>query len=59
MTRIDALPLFTLDRLPREWRLLIKARAELGARTVLAIVPVSITTEWIESRKFRGLGGER
>jgi hypothetical protein len=59
MTRIDALPLFTLDRLPREWRLLIKARAELGARTVLAMVPVSITTEWIESRKFRGPGGAR
>lgn len=58
MTRIDALPLFTLDRLPQRWRLLIKARAELGAKTVLALIPVNITTEWIESRKFRGPGGE-
>jgi hypothetical protein len=58
MTRIDALPLFTLERLPRQWRLLIKARAELGAKTVLAMIPVSITTEWTESRKFRGSSGE-
>lgn len=54
MTRIDALPVFTLDPLPRAWRLLIKARAELGSKTVLAMIPVAVTTEWTESRKFRG-----
>lgn len=53
MTRIEALPLFALDKLPRQWRLLIKARAELGSKTILALVPVSVATEWVESRKFR------
>jgi hypothetical protein len=57
MTRIEALPVFTLDRLPQRWRLLIKARAELGAKTILAMIPVTVTTEWTESRKFRGPGG--
>jgi len=53
MTRLEALPVFTLDRPPEPWRLLIKARAELGSKTVLSLVPVLITTEWVESRKFR------
>lgn len=53
MTRIEALPVFTLAGIPADWRLLVKARAELGSRTVLSIVPVAITTDWVESRKFR------
>jgi hypothetical protein len=53
MTRIDWLPIFTLAGIPAGWRLLVKARAELGSRTVLSIVPVAITTDWVESRKFR------
>ncbi|HTQ78758.1 MAG TPA: DUF4390 domain-containing protein [Thermoanaerobaculia bacterium] len=53
MTRIEALPVFTLDKLPNSWRLLIKARAELGSKTVLGLIPVLLTTEWVESRKFR------
>lgn len=53
MTRIEQLPVFSLAGIPADWRLLVKARAELGARTVLSIVPVAITTDWVESRKFR------
>jgi hypothetical protein len=53
MTRVQSLPVFTLASVPRDWRLLVKARAELGSRTVLSIVPVAITTDWVESRKFR------
>jgi hypothetical protein len=56
MTRVQALPIFTLASLPRPWRLLVKARAELGSRTILSIVPVAITTDWVESRKFRPSG---
>jgi len=53
MTRVQALPIFSLANLPREWRLLVKARAELGSRTLLSIIPVAITTDWAESQKFR------
>ncbi len=53
MTRVQSLPIFTLASLPRSWRLLVKARAELGSRTILSIVPVAITTDWVESRKFQ------
>ena len=53
MTRVESLPVFTLAGIPGGWRLLVKARAELGSRTVLSIVPVAITTDWVESAKFR------
>jgi hypothetical protein len=54
MTRIESLPVFTLDLLPEPGRLLIKVRAELGSKTLLAMIPVAVATEWTESRKFRG-----
>jgi len=53
MTQITELPVFTLEGLPHAWRLLIKVQAELGSRTILSFIPVSIATEWKESRKFR------
>ncbi|MGH9361523.1 MAG: DUF4390 domain-containing protein, partial [Thermoanaerobaculia bacterium] len=40
MTRIQAVPVFTLEGLPRGQRLLVRARAELGTRTILALIPV-------------------
>jgi hypothetical protein len=60
MTRIDRLPVFSLANLHDRRRMLLRARAELGSRTVLSFVPVLITTEWVESEKFRpawGAGG--
>jgi hypothetical protein len=56
MTRVESLPVFTLASLPSRWRLLVKARAELGSRTILSIIPTAITTDWVESRKFRAPG---
>lgn len=52
MTRIERVPVFTLDRASRR-RLLIKARAEIGARTLLSFIPVAIHTDWRDSNKFR------
>lgn len=52
MTRFEGLPAFTLDPLPRRWRLLVKARALLGTRTVFYLIPTRVTTDWKESRKF-------
>ncbi|HXO18883.1 MAG TPA: DUF4390 domain-containing protein [Thermoanaerobaculia bacterium] len=53
MTRIEGVPLFTIDKYPHQWRLLVKMRAELGSRTILSMIPVAITTDWVESKKFR------
>jgi hypothetical protein len=56
MTRVEQLPVFSVAGLPHEWRLLIKAEAELGSRTVLSLIPVTISTDWRESPKFRAPG---
>jgi hypothetical protein len=53
MTRIEQLPVFSVEGFPSTRRLLIKVQAELGARTILSLIPVAITTDWKESRKFR------
>jgi len=55
MTRIRDLPAFSLDGLPRSWRLLVRVRAELGSRTILSFIPAKVQTDWSESRKFRTL----
>jgi len=56
MTRVESLPVFSLASFPSRWRLLVKARAELGSRTILSIIPTAIITDWVESRKFRAPG---
>ncbi len=55
MTEVDDLPAFELGNLPRAWRLLVRARAEVGAKTVLFFIPAHLTTDWQESNKFRTL----
>jgi len=55
MTRVEDLPAFELDSVPRAWRLLVRARALVGAKTVLSLLPSRVTTDWRESRKFRSL----
>jgi hypothetical protein len=56
MTHIEQLPVFSVAGLPREWRLLVKVEAELGSKTVLSLIPVTISTDWRESPKFRAPG---
>jgi hypothetical protein len=53
MSRFERLPLFALADLPRGTRLLVKARAELGSRTLLSFIPINVDTDWAESGKFR------
>lgn len=53
MTHFERLPAFTLPPEPKGERLLVRARAELGSKTVLWLIPTKITTGWEESRKFR------
>lgn len=53
MTRFDRLPVFTLEPLPDDRRILVRVRAELGTAHVLGFIPSSITTDWVESNKLR------
>ncbi len=58
MTSFEALPVFTLDDSTRTGRMMVEARAELGTRTrtllfIIPFFPTKITTDWVQSRKFR------
>lgn len=52
MSRFEGVPAFTLQPLPRRWRLLIKVRAVLGSQTLFRIIPMQVETKWRESKKF-------
>lgn len=53
LTHLDDVPLFSLAPLPRDWRLKLRVRAEMGARALFSLIPASRTTPWVESRRFR------
>ncbi len=59
MTRFEQIPIFTLDEIGGRRRLLVKARAKLGSRTIFYFIPTTVTTDWVESRKFRPPGSAR
>lgn len=52
MTSFEDIPAFTLEPLPRRWRLLVKVRGLLGSKTYLSIIPTRVSTDWRESDKF-------
>jgi hypothetical protein len=53
MTTVHQLPAFSLAGLPPDWRLVVKVQAEMGSRTMLSFIPVTINTDWQESARFR------
>ena len=53
MTKFDGISLFTLEEPESNRQLLVRARADLGSKTVLFLIPRKVTTEWVRSRKFR------
>lgn len=53
MTHIENLPAFSLEAIPATVRLHVRAKAELGAKTILSFIPAKITTDWAESNRFR------
>jgi hypothetical protein len=57
MTRIHDIPVFSVGGLPHAERLLVRAQAELGSRTILLFIPSTLTTDWEESRQFRPPAG--
>ncbi|HEY0781813.1 MAG TPA: DUF4390 domain-containing protein [Thermoanaerobaculia bacterium] len=53
MTHVERVPVFTLPEELGRKRLLLKARAEFGMRTILSVIPATLATDWQESPKFR------
>lgn len=53
MTRVEDVPAFDLSDLSSGQRLRVRLRATLGSKTVLAMIPSTITTDWVESRRLR------
>lgn len=52
MTRFESLPVLELGDLKPNKRFLIRARAELGSRTMMLIIPTRVHTDWVRSKKF-------
>lgn len=52
MTRFSGLTLFQLDNRKPEKRLSVRARAELGSKTTLLIIPTRVKTDWTRSAWF-------
>jgi hypothetical protein len=57
MTRLGPLPVFSLEKVRERVRILVKVRAELGSRTFLSFIPVTVATDWADSNKLRIPGG--
>ena len=53
MTHFSGLTVFHLEDVAKNKRLSVGARAELGSKTTLLIIPTRVKTDWIRSRKFR------
>jgi hypothetical protein len=53
MTRFSRVPLFSLEDVKSDRRLVVKARADLGSKTILLLIPKTVSTDWVQSRKFR------
>lgn len=53
LTKIHAIPVFTLKNYPARLRLLVLSRALLGHRSILGFIPSERRTGWTESNKIR------
>lgn len=53
MTRFTGLTLFHLGDISPNKRISVRARAELGSKTTLLIIPTRVKTDWVRSRRFR------
>lgn len=53
MTQFSDLTVFILGDLGTKKRISVRARAELGPKTTLLIIPTRVKTDWVRSRRFR------
>ena len=57
LTRFEDVMLFSTDGIKSTRRLHVRARASIGSRSILFLIPTTLKTDWAESRRFR-LGAE-
>lgn len=58
MTRLESFPVFSLDAVSGDRHAVVRARAELGTRTILGLIPDTRTTGWAESPRFELTSGD-
>lgn len=56
LTRFEGMPIFALDSISTDDRMLVRVRADLGSKRGFLFLPTKITTDWQRSRKFRRAG---
>ena len=58
LTRFENVMLFSTDDIKSSRRLHVRARASIGSRSILFLIPTTLKTDWAESRRFRLRGEE-
>lgn len=53
MTTFSDFPVFTVEGHSHKQRLQVRVRAVLGTRMVLFFIPRTLSTDWVETRKFK------
>jgi hypothetical protein len=55
LTELYRVEIFSLEDVAPHWRLQVRVRAQVRPRTVLGMIPSTVTTEWVESPRFRAV----
>ena len=53
MTRFEDIQLFSVEDVKTTRRLHVRARAAVGSRSILFLIPTRVKTDWAESERFR------
>lgn len=53
LTHFENVMLFSTDGIKSTRRLHVRARASVGSRSILFLIPTTLKTEWAESQRFR------
>ena len=53
MTRFEDVMLFSTEEIASSRRLHVRARAAVGSRSLLFLIPTTVKTDWAESERFR------
>jgi len=53
MTNFDRVLAFTLADLETRKKLVVGVRAEVGSKNLFSLIPTTLKTDWVETRKFQ------
>ncbi len=53
MTRFDRVLAFSLADVKTRKNLVVRVRAEIGSKNLFSLIPTTLKTDWVETRKFQ------